>query len=109
MKSLRANIAMDEAEAKARYLQHKAEAKAAADQGHLIRVFQDGFYTDADGNHIPMWCALVGENIQECLAGFGTDIPEALRKLADEWEEHGWQLAPKEENHDQGLADNDQP
>ena len=40
-----------------------------------------------DGN---LWCALVGENLQEGLAGFGTTPSEALRGLAEEIELYGW-------------------
>ena len=52
----------------------------------LIRVFRDG----------DQWYALVGENIQEGLAGFGATIAEALRMLANEWEMYGFGLAPAE-------------
>ena len=40
-----------------------------------------------DGNK---WCALLGENLQEGLAGFGDTPSEALRSLADEVELHGY-------------------
>ena len=36
-----------------------------------------------DGNQM---CALFGINLQEGVAGFGDTIPEALRKLDDDWE-----------------------
>ena len=40
-----------------------------------VRIFVDG----------NQFCALIGDNIQEGCAGFGKTIPEALRALADEW------------------------
>jgi hypothetical protein len=40
-----------------------------------------------DGNQ---WCALLGENIQVGLGGFGDTPAEALRRLADEIELYGW-------------------
>ena len=40
-----------------------------------------------DGNEI---CALIGENLQEGCAGFGIVIAEALRNLANNWEEYGY-------------------
>lgn len=44
------------------------------------RVFIDG---DA-------WCALVGENLQEGVAGFGNTPEEAIEDLKRAWkEEHG--------------------
>jgi len=36
-----------------------------------------------DGNQV---CALYGVNLQEGIAGFGDNIPDALRALANEWE-----------------------
>lgn len=42
-----------------------------------------------DGN---MWCALVGSNPQEGLAGFGQSPVEAIRALCDELEQHTWGL-----------------
>lgn len=36
-----------------------------------------------DGN---MYCALIGENIQEGICGFGSTPAEALRELANELE-----------------------
>lgn len=40
-----------------------------------------------DGNQ---WCALLGENIQEGIAGFGLSPKEALESLAGELEETPW-------------------
>ena len=40
-----------------------------------------------DGNQ---WCALVGENLQEGVAGFGDTPSDALRDLADQIETCGW-------------------
>lgn len=36
-----------------------------------------------DGNQV---CALFGENLQEGIAGFGDDVPMALRDLANNWQ-----------------------
>lgn len=33
-----------------------------------------------------MWCALMGENLQEGVAGFGKTIPDALYSLSEAWE-----------------------
>lgn len=45
-----------------------------------IKISQDG----------DMICVLLGENLQEGLAGFGEDIPTALKNFADNWgAEHG--------------------
>ena len=41
--------------------------------GFDIKVFQDGDH----------WCALVGVNLMEGLAGFGKTIPAALKALAE--------------------------
>jgi hypothetical protein len=38
------------------------------------------------------WCCLVGENLQEGLAGFGDSPCDALRALADEIEVNQWNL-----------------
>jgi hypothetical protein len=37
-----------------------------------------------DGNQV---CALFGDDLQKGIAGFGDNIPEALRALANEWEQ----------------------
>lgn len=55
------------------------EERLADDPGFLVRVSLDG----------DMWSALVGENIQEGMVGFGHTIPEALMALARDIEEHG--------------------
>lgn len=36
-----------------------------------------------DGDKV---CALWGENLQEGLAGFGNNVPEALHDFANNWE-----------------------
>ena len=46
----------------------------------MIKVF-------VDGNE---WCALLGENLQEGLAGFSDTPAEALRELANLVELQGW-------------------
>ena len=46
----------------------------------MIDVFMDG----------NLWCALLGDNLQDGLAGFGETPAEALRSLADEIERIGW-------------------
>jgi len=46
----------------------------------VIRVF-------IDGDH---WCAVLGEDLQDGLAGFGNTPQEALRELADEIDQYGW-------------------
>ncbi len=46
----------------------------------MIEVFMDG----------NMWCALIGENLQVGLGGFGDSPAEALRELANEIELYGW-------------------
>ena len=46
----------------------------------MISVFMDG----------NLWCALLGNNLQEGLGGFGNTPAEALRALADEIELRGW-------------------
>lgn len=46
----------------------------------MINVFIDG----------NKWCALLGEDLQEGLAGFGDTPSEALRDLADQVEILGW-------------------
>jgi hypothetical protein len=38
------------------------------------------------------WCALIGENLQDGLAGFGNSPIEAIRALANEIEQHNWNL-----------------
>ena len=43
----------------------------------LIRVFKDG----------DMWCALVGKDIMEGIAGFSETLTGAVRNLADAIEE----------------------
>lgn len=32
------------------------------------------------------WCALMGENLQEGVSGFGKTIPDALYSLSEAWE-----------------------
>ena len=46
----------------------------------MINVFMDG----------DQWCALLGEDIQVGLAGFGYTPSEALRDLACQVEIYGW-------------------
>lgn len=36
------------------------------------------------------WCALLGENLQVGLAGFGDTPGDALRALAFEIDQYGW-------------------
>ncbi len=43
----------------------------------LIRFFPDG----------NMWCAMVGENLQEGRSGFGKTPAKALKKLAKDFED----------------------
>jgi hypothetical protein len=31
------------------------------------------------------WCALIGNNLQDGVSGFGETVQEALRDLADNW------------------------
>ena len=38
------------------------------------------------------WCALVGENIQEGIAGWGTTPYEAIKELASELEREDYQF-----------------
>ena len=38
------------------------------------------------------WCALIGENLQEGLAGFGESPVQAIRALANEIEQNNWNL-----------------
>jgi|WetSurMetagenome_2_1015567.scaffolds.fasta_scaffold99553_1 hypothetical protein len=47
------------------------------DEEIIIRLFPDG---DA-------WCALIGENIEEGICGFGSIPPEALEALAAQMKE----------------------
>ncbi len=42
-----------------------------------------------DGN---MWCALIGKNLQEGIAGFGTNPEEAFKDLAESIMKEGWFL-----------------
>ena len=46
----------------------------------MVDVFVDG----------DKWCALLGDNLQEGLAGFGDTPSEALRDLANQIEIQGW-------------------
>ena len=46
----------------------------------MIIVFLDG----------DQWCALLGENLQEGLGGFGNTPAEAIRSLSYEIELYGW-------------------
>ena len=39
-----------------------------------------------------LWCAQIGENLQDGLAGFGHSPVRAIRELADEIERHAWNL-----------------
>jgi len=48
-----------------------------------------GITISLDGDE---WCALIGENLQEGLAGFGKSPVQAIRALADEIEQHNWNL-----------------
>lgn len=41
-----------------------------------LRIFKDG----------DKWCVLMGENLQEGIAGFGKTIPDALYSLSEAWE-----------------------
>ena len=38
------------------------------------------------------WCALIGKNLQEGLAGFGGSPAEAIRNLANDIVIHRWNL-----------------
>jgi len=38
------------------------------------------------------WCALVGENLQEGVAGFADTPTNAIRALCDEFALHPWNL-----------------
>jgi len=38
------------------------------------------------------WCALVGEDLQEGIAGFGDTPIDAIRALCDELETNPWNL-----------------
>jgi hypothetical protein len=42
-----------------------------------VQVYMDG----------GQWCALLGDNLQEGVCGFGDTPAEALRDLADNWPE----------------------
>jgi hypothetical protein len=46
----------------------------------MIRVFMDG----------DKWCALLGDDLQSGLAGFGDTPAEALQQLVWEIERYGW-------------------
>lgn len=48
---------------------------------------ESGIKIGLDGD---MWHAMVGENIQEGLSGFGKTPAEAIRELTYEIELHGW-------------------
>jgi hypothetical protein len=47
------------------------------DEEIIIRLFPDG----------DTWCALIGENIEEGICGFGSIPPEALETLAAQMKE----------------------
>lgn len=58
----------------------------------VIETEVSGGYPDAvtlslDGDS---WCALIGENLQEGLAGFGTTQVEALDAIKQEMLDYGW-------------------
>ena len=36
------------------------------------------------------WCAMLGDNLQEGLSGFGDTPAKALRELANQIEIYGW-------------------
>ena len=47
--------------------------------GHYVRVFMDG----------DQWCVLMGSNIQEGIAGFGSTVAEAFAEFGKAWEAAG--------------------
>jgi hypothetical protein len=62
-------------------------SRSGAGRKKELTMYENEIAILRDGNKI---CALVGPNLQEGLAGFGDTAAEALRELAQQVEEHGY-------------------